>query len=305
MRLTKVKRGRMRGAAVPGSSPVAARSDPSGVCDPYDGAMGAPLSAQRTLADLLRAALQWLTGWWHIVHAGALILALALSPASYRGANRAAMARHVVLGTAPVLPWFAVLSALISLIMIRIVITTAVSYGLSQYAVEMLVRVLVLELIPLTAAVFVALYCALPGAADVAQLRRDGSFARLVRQGVDPLQREVLPRAAGALVSVLLLAAVACLVASVLAYMSLYGFTMRAFPGYTRTFGHVFNPAVSTIFALKSTFFGLAVALIPLASVLHEHAPARLRTSPELRSLVRLFVVLLLIEAASLVGNYY
>jgi len=47
------------------------------------------------------------------------------------------------------------------------------------------------------------------------------------------------------------------------------------------------------------------VAVIPLASVLHEDARRRTRTSAELRSLVRLFVMLLLIEAASLAGNYY
>ena len=267
--------------------------------------MGSLVSGQRTLADLALGALAWMKGWWQIIHAGALILVLALSPSSYRGANREAMARHVVLATAPVLLWFTVLSSLISLVIIRIVIATAVSYGLTQYALEMLVRVLVLELIPLTAAVFVALYSALPGAADVAAIRASGAFATLARQGADPLQREVLPRVAGSLFSVLMLATVACVVAAVLAYLSIYGFTTRALPGYTRTFGHVFSPAVSMIFALKSAFFGLAVALIPVASVLQDHPPARLRTSPELQSLVRLFVVLLLIEAASLVGNYY
>ena len=43
------------------------------------------------------------------------------------------------------------LSALISLVLIRIVVVTALSYGLSQFAVQMVVRVLVLELIPTTA----------------------------------------------------------------------------------------------------------------------------------------------------------
>ena len=45
------------------------------------------------------------------------------------------------------LPWFTLLAALVSLVLIRIVVVTAVSYGLSRYALEMVVRVLVLELI--------------------------------------------------------------------------------------------------------------------------------------------------------------
>jgi phospholipid/cholesterol/gamma-HCH transport system permease protein len=166
----------------------------------------------------------------------------------------------------------------------------------------MLVRVLVLELIPLTAAVFVALYCALPFAADVAALRAHGELEAMRQRGVDPMQREVLPRALAALFAVLMLATVACVAAAILAYFSIYGFTGSAFAGYTRVFGHVFSPAVSTIFALKSALFALAVAVIPVASVLYE---TRARASAELRSLVRLFVVLLLIEAASLAGNYY
>lgn len=256
------------------------------------------------VAQLGRQALEWLAGWGRIIGRGAQILVLALSPSSYADAGRRVIAQHLVAATAPVLPWFAVLSALLSLVIIRIVVVTAVSYGLSQYAVEMLVRVLVLELIPLTAAVFVALYSALPGAAELAGLRARGALDALAREGIDPLQREALPRVLGTLFAVLLLAAFACVLTAVLAYFSVNGFTAAALPGYTRVFGHVFAQAVSTIFVLKVVLFGLAVALIPIASVLVDRPQRQLRSSEELASLVRLFIVLLLIEAASLMGNY-
>ncbi len=272
---------------------------------PYDSGMNSLLSSRGPLPDLGRSTLTWFAGWWRIIHFGALILVLALSPSSYAGPNRSALARHVYLGTAPILPWFIVLSSLISLVIIRIVVVTAVSYGLSQYALEMVVRVLVLELIPLTAAVFVALGCALPNAEDIAGMRTRGEYDALAQQGVDPLRHEVLPRVASAMFSVLMLAAVSCVVTAVLAYVSIYGFTLGAFAGYTRTFGQVFNPAVSMIFALKSFFFGLAVALIPVASVLYDRPRGRMRMSVELQSLIRLFLALLLVEVASLVGNYY
>ncbi len=263
------------------------------------------LSSQGPLPDAGRATVSWFVGWWQIIHFGALILVLALSPSSYAGANRSALARHVYLGTAPILLWFIVLSSLVSLVIIRIVVVTSVSYGLSQYALEMVVRVLVLELIPLTAAVFVALGCALPNAEDIATMRARGEFDALAQQGVDPLRREVLPRVAAAMFSVLMLVAVSCFVTAMLAYVSIYGFTLGAFAGYTRTFGQVFNPAVSMIFVLKSFFFGVAVALIPVASVFYERSRGRMRMSMELQSLIRLFLVILLVEVASLVGNYY
>jgi phospholipid/cholesterol/gamma-HCH transport system permease protein len=74
---------------------------------------------------------------------------------------------------------------------------------------------------------------------------------------------------------------------------------------YTRLFGQVFSPAVTLIFVLKTLFFCLAVSLIPMASALYGMSEASVRTSAEMRGLVRMFAVILLIEVASLVGNYY
>jgi phospholipid/cholesterol/gamma-HCH transport system permease protein len=54
-------------------------------------------------------------------------------------------------------------------------------------------------------------------------------------------------------------------------------------------------------------FFSLAVALIPMAAGLYESGDARQALQPdsELGGLARMFAVLLLIEVASLMGNYY
>ncbi len=167
----------------------------------------------------------------------------------------------------------------------------------------MVVRVLVLELIPLTAALFAALQCTIPMGAEVVALRERDRWDAWAREGLEPLRREVLPRVAAGVFCALMLAAVSCVVTLVVAYLSVYGFTTAGFPAYTHTVGHVFDPAVSLIFGLKILFFGITVALMPIASVLDE--PPREGPSAELRGLLRMFLVLVLIEAASLVGNYY
>jgi len=99
---------------------------------------------------------------------------------------------------------------------------------------------------------------------------------------------------------------VSCGVTLVLAYLSVYGPTLAGFAAYTHTVGHVFNAGVSMVFGLKVLFLGITVALVPVASVL-EMAPPRRRadTSVELQGLVRMYFVILMIEGASLVGNYY
>ena len=90
-----------------------------------------------------------------------------------------------------------------------------------------------------------------------------------------------------------------------LAYLAVYGFTTAGFAAYTRTVGHVFGPGVALVFGLKIAALALTVALLPLASVQIRPARPQALTSAELQGLVRMFFVILLIEGASLVGNYY
>lgn len=252
-----------------------------------------------------RAAFHWFAGWWRAVHLGALLLVLVLSPSSYTRPQRMVMARQVYLSTAPILLWFTVLIAVFSLVLTRIVVVTALSYGLSQYALEMVIRVLVLELIPLTAALFVAIRCTMPSAMELSQMRLGGELEALRGQGLDPVQHEVLPRVVAGVFATVTLAALSCVVALVLAYLAVYGFKAAGFPSYTRMFGHVFNSAVILIFVLKTGFFSLAVSLIPVASALYDTDTRSSGISSELRGLARLFTVILLIEVSSLVGNYY
>ena len=256
-----------------------------------------PMIATAAVPNAFAATVHWLGGWWRMVHLGAVLLVLAGSPSSYARDNRRLLLRQLHESTSPHLLGFTVLTTLVSLVLIRIVVVTAVSYGLSQYALEMVVRVLVLELIPLTAALFAALRCTIPHAAAMAVAWRAPGGDR-----ADPLRNEVLPRVAAGVFCALMFAAVSCVVALVLAYLSVYGFSTAGFPGYTRTVGHVFDPAISLVFGLKIVLFGIAVALVPAAAALDDARESR--AAAQLHGLVRMFAVILLIEAAALVGSY-
>jgi phospholipid/cholesterol/gamma-HCH transport system permease protein len=266
--------------------------------------MSTPSVSLSQLGRAAAAPMRWLSGWWRIIFFGASILVLALAPVSYGRVARSAVMRHIYLDTAPILWWFTALSALLTLVITRIVVVTALSYGLSQYALEMVIRVLVLELIPLTAALFVALRCTIPNGAALALMRREGRFDEIRRQGLDPVVTQVLPRVLAGIYCTITLAAVSCVVALVLAYLADYGWTLAGVPAYTNVFGHVFNPSVSLIFLLKTVFFSLAVAIIPMASGLYDIEGDGSRESAALQGLVRMFAVLLVLEAASLAGNY-
>ena len=249
-----------------------------------------------------RAFLRGVASWWHMLHLGAIVLVMALSPSTYNKANRATTSKYMYTSTWEVLPWFTAMAALLSLVLIRVVIVTSLSYGLSQYALEMVVRVLVLELIPLSAAMFVALRAGLTFSAGATREALQIDDHPAPHLSFTHLRNEIVPGVLASAFSVLTLAMVSSVIALVLAYITVYGLSPWGLPGYTRTVGHVFDPAITLGFALKTLLFSLAVAVVPIAASLNPQRPATSNTVQP--GAVRLFLVLLLIEAGSLAVKY-
>ncbi len=267
-----------------------------------------PTSRAGTRYDA-QASVRWARAWGRSAALSLRIAVLACSPTSHRAAHRLETARHYYTNTLPALSWFVVLSALVALVLTRIVVVTAAGYGLSGYALEMIIRVLVLELIPLGAAGFVAVHSALPMAAEVASMRRRGALGAGLQAGEAPpladLQAAVVPRAVAAGLGVITLAVVSATVALVLAYAAVYGASANGWGQYTRNFGQVFTPSVVLVLVLKTLAMAAAVALVPPSAAALGWDRGDTRTRAELGSLVRLFGALLLIEVASLMANYY
>ncbi|MES3024182.1 MAG: ABC transporter permease [Pseudomonadota bacterium] len=244
--------------------------------------------------------------WWYMFHLGAISLVMAFSPSTYNKENRRATSRHIYISVWQVLPWFTMLTALVSLVLIRIVVVSALSYGLSRYALEMVVRVLVLELIPLSAALFVALRAGLafnPRDARAVVVASVGSPAAAAK-AQNRLRRELVPQVISSAFSVLTLAMVSSIVVLVLAYMIVYGVSPWGLGDYTRTVGRVFEPVVTVGFLLKTLMFGLAVAVIPSAAMLEIQRRGRAPSTNVQPGAIRLLFVLLSIEAASLAVKY-
>ena len=247
-----------------------------------------------------RTIARYAASWWRMLLLGAIALVLAFSPSTYTRAHRIATSRQIYLGAWQVLPWFTALAALISLVIIRIVLVTALSYGLSRFALEMVVRVLVLELIPLSAAMFVALRAGLAfNSAALEPLAADQSDAATWR-----LRRDLVAEVTGNAFAVLSLALASSVLVLVLAYLNVYGLSPWGLPDYTRTVGRVFEPTVAIGFALKTILFGLAVAVIPAAAILEIQRFGEDSRSTMQPGAVRLLFVLFVIEAASLAVKY-
>ncbi|MDH5539582.1 MAG: ABC transporter permease [Rhizobacter sp.] len=253
----------------------------------------------------VRALLDWSRGWWQVIRFGAQVLVLAMSPSSYRSSQRPRIVQSIYQATMPMLTGFVVLSAIAGLVIIRIVLATALSYGLSRYALDVLVRTLVLELIPLSAAMFAALRYAMPAGEQVRKMRMQGLFNTQLAAGLDPMRDTVLPRALAGMFAVITLAALSSATTLVLTYISVYGFSSWGLAGFTRTVGQVFNPVIVLIFGMKTFFLSMAVAIIPMVPTPREAGIGFGWAHAEVVRVARLLAVVLLIEMLSLVGNYY
>ena len=243
--------------------------------------------------------------WRRLLRFGGFATVAALSPSSYGAAARAVAVRQVYLTAWKVLPGYLAFSALLSVVVIEIVHGAARSYGLSGVALELVLRVLVLELIPLLTALFVALRSGAAIGAEVALMRVTGQLDDRAEAGTGPLQGELVPRIAGAALSVFSLTTLSIALAMYLAYTLFFGGSTAGFYVFTRVVGHVFDLPILIGLLLKCLLFGLAVALIPLATGL-EAERGELHTVPAavLAGLMKLFLVIGLIEVLSLVVKY-
>ena len=247
-------------------------------------------------------------GWWRMLHTSAMLLAMVLSPSLYARESRRVLAARICLIAGQILPRFILLSALVSIVLIHIVVVTAQSYGLSQYALGMVVRVLVVELLPLSAALFVTLRADMAAHsefAQIAEIRKRGDRLSLVDVGSEPIRLAILPRIIANSVAVISLTTISGAIALVTAYLRVYGPTPWGIESFTRTVGQVFEPIVILSLGLKTLLFSLAVATIPVTASLvglrdQEHAPV---TVPQ--GTVRLFILLIVIEVCSLTAEFY
>ncbi len=248
---------------------------------------------------------RWFTGWWLVLRMGARVLVLAVSPSSYRPSQRQLILRSIYLTTRPMLPGFTLLTAILALVVIRIVLAAALSYGLTRFALDVLVRTLVLELIPLSAALYVAVRYSLAEGELIRMMRSEGRFKLMLAAGKDPTRDIVLPRVIAGQFAVVSLTAVSGLVVLVLTYFSLYGFATWGFNGFTRGVGQVIDPVTLLILAMKTFFMSLAVAIIPMVATTSDQGEQGNRAHAELIRLARLLSVILMIEIAALVGSYH
>ena len=248
--------------------------------------------------------MSWFQAWARAGLFAFAAAAAALSLSAYTRRTRALAMRQIYFSAWQVLPGFTLFAALLSLVVIQVTITLARGYGLAQFALELVFRAVVLELVPLLTAMYVALRSGSAIVAEVAMMRVSGEIDELLQAHIDPYEREFVPRIAAAAVSVFALTVVSCSVVVVIAYLVMYGANPSGFAEFTRTMARVFSVPVLAGFMFKSFALGVVVAVIPIAAGLDATRDPKSAPVAVMGGMVRLFVALAVIELVSLAVKY-
>ena len=249
-------------------------------------------------------AVGWFQAWWRAARFGFSVVAAVLSPKLYTPRAREATTRQIYFTAWQVLPGFTLFAALLGMVVVEITLRVARQFGLEQYVLELTFRVLVLELMPLLTALFVALRSGAAISTEIALMRVAGEFHDLDNAGIEPFERDFVPRVAAAAVSVFALTTLACVFVLALSYLLMFGLSPWGFDAYTRTVARVFTPLALGGLVLKCIAFGVAVAVIPISAGLEATRQPNSAPVAVMGGMVRLFFALGLIEVASLAVKY-
>lgn len=230
----------------------------------------------------------WLAREWRVLRFGALTVVAALSPAIWDRETGKAAAQSLCRAAWLVLPGYLLLTVLVTAVLTRVIEVTAASYSLSHLALEAVVRVFVIELLPLAAALFVATRSGLDAVALLAPHRASGSAP----------MNQIVSLVVGNGVAVVALFVLSGTLALAVAYLTVHGFSHWGLPSYTRMIGQVFDPITAHVLGLKVALFAAAVGTAPVTVVVD--APRREVAIGEMRVMARLLLLLLCVEAASL-----
>ncbi len=243
--------------------------------------------------------------WRRVLRFAGFATIAAFSPSTYSQQAREQAVRQVYYTAWQVIPGYAAVTAVLGLILIEVVKVLAHKYGIARFSLELVLSVLVLELVPVLTALFVALRSGAAIGAEIALMSMRGELADEEEAGRSPLHAELVPRVAGAALGVAALTTIGCAVTIALAYTVFYGFSSAGVPEFSNIVINVFDGPELALFGLKCLLFGLAVAIIPAAAAL-EAERDKLHSVPAVvvAGLLKLFIAVTVIEATTLVVKY-
>lgn len=196
-----------------------------------------------------------------------------------------------------------VLSALLGGGGVWLIVTLSTRFGFSDYAAQIIGDIMIVQVPPLFAALFIAMRASPVNNAEIALMKVSNQVAGLEALRIDPLGYLCVPRLAASILCALALAFL--LIGTTLAGNELFSW-LSARLDYPY---HAQDLARSVAFdgllgvALKSLLFGFFVTLVPLYHGLHPASADNPVPASVLRGMDNVLLAIFLIEGMSLIAS--
>lgn len=242
--------------------------------------------------------------WADLARLAASLAAAALDRQTYNSAVRDILFKQIYFTAVQVLPVFVVLALILNGVVLGIVVSLARDYGMMDYATNVALGFVGLELTPFFAATLVALRSGSAINSEVALMCVNREVDALRQCGIDPVAYELFPRVAGGIISLGALACVGLVVTLAVTFVVVDGGDLANFAVFSQGIGDALSVADVAGLACKSAVFGLCVTLIPVATGMDTARQFFAVPISVLRGMMRVFLALFLVEITSLILKY-
>ena len=195
------------------------------------------------------------------------------------------------------------LSALIGGGGVWLIVTLSTTFGFSDYSAKIIVDIMIMQVPPLFAALFIAMRASPVNNTEIALMKVGNQVAALEALRIDPLAYLCVPRLIGSVACALALAFM--LVAMTFAGNELFSWLSARldYPYHAQDLARIVTFDGLSGVALRSMLFGFFVTLVPLYHGLHPASSDNPVPASVLRGMDNVLLAIILVEGLSLLAS--
>ena len=224
-----------------------------------------------------------------------------LSPNSYNLAMVQVIIKQIYFTAVQLLPFYIILSVIVGSAVVGIIVSSAISFGLTDQIGTIIVGLVVNELAPFVTVLLLALRSGAAINTEIAVMKVSGELKTLDYFKIDPFTYLYIPRVLNGIISMVLLAALFAVVALISGYLFLALFLHMGISLYIDTIVEAMGITDILTLFFKSILFGYAFTAIPVyrgnkTMMTYNAVPIAV-----LQGMVKLFIAIIIIEVLSFI----
>jgi len=184
-----------------------------------------------------------------------------------------------------------------------LIVTLSTTFGFSDYSAKIIVDIMIMQVPPLFAALFIAMRASPVNNTEIALMKVGNQVAALEALRIDPLAYLCVPRLIGSVACALALAFM--LVAMTFAGNELFSWLSARldYPYHAQDLARIVTFDGLSGVALRSMLFGFFVTLVPLYHGLHPASSDNPVPASVLRGMDNVLLAIILVEGLSLLAS--